>query len=190
MSIYILSDRILRIRPMTGSVGSAIRWSLGRNAVCAGETEAIQARLFELPRALGADAAETHVTGSRRHRAEVFARSGRLRVSRQPNSLADLDLDLAAASTWPGYGELSPDVRRRGQVRIIDLFSGCGALTLGVVEACRALQLEAVPVIAVDTNASALDVYKANFPTAETSNYIGDRPARPKPRRAAVEQRA
>jgi DNA (cytosine-5)-methyltransferase 1 len=62
----------------------------------------------------------------------------------------------------------TPDLSKRvGQKRIADLFSGCGAMTLGVWEACRALNLQAIPVLAVDTNKMALNVYKANFPDCD-----------------------
>jgi DNA (cytosine-5)-methyltransferase 1 len=45
----------------------------------------------------------------------------------------------------------------------VDLFSGCGGLSLGVREACRALGLGFQSVLAVDANPTALDVYAANF---------------------------
>ncbi|WP_428001993.1 DNA cytosine methyltransferase [Acidovorax sp.] len=54
-------------------------------------------------------------------------------------------------------------------MRIVDLFSGCGALSLGITEACRALSLNAEHVFASDINPAALDVYKRNFPSAMTS---------------------
>ena len=54
--------------------------------------------------------------------------------------------------------------------RIVDLFSGCGAMTLGAAEACRAVGLTPHPVLAVDINEKALGVYAHNFPTAEVSH--------------------
>src|SRR5207302_442591 len=52
----------------------------------------------------------------------------------------------------------------RGTVRVVDLFSGCGGLTLGVSEACRALDLACEAALAVDVDPVALQVYGANFP--------------------------
>ena len=46
---------------------------------------------------------------------------------------------------------------------MVDLFSGCGLMSLGLAEACRALGLTARPVLAVDVDKVALDVYARNF---------------------------
>lgn len=48
-------------------------------------------------------------------------------------------------------------------LRCVDLFSGCGAMSLGMAEACRALGIYFVPVLACDHDRSALRVYSANF---------------------------
>lgn len=53
---------------------------------------------------------------------------------------------------------------RNGTVRIADIFSGCGGMTLGIVEACRALGLAAESALAVDINENALSTLEANFP--------------------------
>lgn len=52
---------------------------------------------------------------------------------------------------------------RNGQIRVIDLFSGCGGLSLGIAEACRALEYKFIPVLAADKAPSALELYKKNF---------------------------
>lgn len=49
------------------------------------------------------------------------------------------------------------------EVRTVDLFSGCGGLSLGAWEACRALVLRFNPVLAVDDDGAVLGVYKRNF---------------------------
>jgi DNA (cytosine-5)-methyltransferase 1 len=54
----------------------------------------------------------------------------------------------------------------RGTVSVIDVFAGCGGLTLGVAEACRALGLAMEPALAVDIDEEALNVYERNFPEA------------------------
>jgi len=53
-------------------------------------------------------------------------------------------------------------------MRSIDVFSGCGAMTLGVWEACRALNIDLQPVLAADIDQAALDVFKRNFPTSDS----------------------
>ncbi len=51
----------------------------------------------------------------------------------------------------------------RGVVRAIDLFSGCGGLSLGLWEACRAVGKRMEAIAAVDNNASAVSAYVENF---------------------------
>lgn len=58
-----------------------------------------------------------------------------------------------------------------GVVRVADVFSGCGGLSLGALEACLAIGREFVPVLAMDNSAAALGVYKRNF---HPLNAIGE----------------
>jgi DNA (cytosine-5)-methyltransferase 1 len=51
------------------------------------------------------------------------------------------------------------------EVRVADLFCGCGAMSLGVAEACRALGLKFKPVLAVDASEAARKTYRLNFPS-------------------------
>lgn len=53
-------------------------------------------------------------------------------------------------------------------VRSIDLFSGCGGLSLGVWEACRALGAIFKPVMAIDEDPAVLQVYGDNFGHTKT----------------------
>jgi DNA (cytosine-5)-methyltransferase 1 len=53
------------------------------------------------------------------------------------------------------------------QIRVVDLFAGCGGLSVGVSEACRALELNAHTVLANDFDSETLEVYGLNFPEAE-----------------------
>lgn len=50
-----------------------------------------------------------------------------------------------------------------GDIRVVDLFCGCGGLTLGIAEACRALEYHFVPVLGADMAPAALELYKRNF---------------------------
>lgn len=50
-----------------------------------------------------------------------------------------------------------------GRLRTVDLFAGCGGLSLGLLEAARALGLRWEPRLAVDLDAVALEVYRRNF---------------------------
>ena len=54
------------------------------------------------------------------------------------------------------------------EVRVADLFAGCGVMSLGLWEACRAVSARMVPVLAVDSNEVALAVYRSNFAGALT----------------------
>ncbi len=49
-------------------------------------------------------------------------------------------------------------------VRCVDLFCGCGALSLGAAEACRAIGRRFEPVLAADIEAWAVATYERNFP--------------------------
>lgn len=54
----------------------------------------------------------------------------------------------------------------KGTVRSADIFSGCGIMTLGLWEACRAIGWQLQPVLAADVDRAALTVYGSNFPSA------------------------
>jgi DNA (cytosine-5)-methyltransferase 1 len=52
------------------------------------------------------------------------------------------------------------------QLRVVDLFAGCGGLSLGVQQAATAAGMDIDVALAVDFEDSATKVYKSNFPTA------------------------
>ncbi len=80
-----------------------------------------------------------------------------------------LDSDLAGAFDWAWLrSRVAPPQVAGKQVRIVDLFSGCGLMSLGLAEACRALGLTVRPVLAVDVDKVALHVYARNFTGART----------------------
>lgn len=89
----------------------------------------------------------------------------RLKANFSPEKNSDIqelfDSAFLRSRTLPTHTE------PKGKIRVVDLFAGCGAMSLGVWEACRALQLEAQMLMAVDINAASLKVYENNFPGAE-----------------------
>lgn len=104
----------------------------------------------------------------------VRTRSGtdvesRVSVTRRP-TLKDLAAEFDRA--WLRSSE-RPTSSGSDAVRFADLFAGCGAMSIGVVEACRALGKPAHSAFAADMNRKALDVYKANFkPKRSLSDVI------------------
>ena len=57
--------------------------------------------------------------------------------------------------------------------RTVDLFAGCGGLSLGIAEFCRRTKREHVVEFASDMDEKILEIYKANFhPIESTSEDI------------------
>lgn len=57
-----------------------------------------------------------------------------------------------------------PAIHRKGPVvRVADIFAGCGGLSLGAMEACRAVGKRFLSVLALDKEQSCTTVYKRNF---------------------------
>lgn len=71
------------------------------------------------------------------------------------------DLTFLQSTTRPDYESL-PD-----PVRVVDLFSGCGGLTLGLAEAARERGRGVDVALAVDFDPSISEVFRANFPKAD-----------------------
>ena len=71
--------------------------------------------------------------------------------------------------SWPQM----PTGRRRN-LRVADLFSGCGGLSLGAFEAARVNGLKPKVVLAVDLDETALGVYRANFRVNSKTARIAD----------------
>lgn len=82
------------------------------------------------------------------------------RRSKQSGDDAHSAFDLA----WLQSPKRPEHSAERGQVRIVDLFSGCGGLSLGITEACRALRLGVEHIFAADINPLAQTIYTQNFP--------------------------
>jgi DNA (cytosine-5)-methyltransferase 1 len=61
---------------------------------------------------------------------------------------------------WPSIPTLATD---KDSIQLVDLFSGCGGLSMGIWEACRALGLSLDNVLAADIDEEARKNYAANF---------------------------
>lgn len=70
---------------------------------------------------------------------------------------------------WDGWLTGDAPVSSGPDVTVVDLFSGCGGLSLGASEAIRAVGKAPKHVLGLDNNLDALDVFKTNFPEAEAS---------------------
>lgn len=77
-------------------------------------------------------------------------------------------LGTAFDASWLKATTAPPTPPRRQVIRIADLFSGCGGLSLGASEAYRALGTSARFVLASDLYPPALDVYRSNFSPTHT----------------------
>jgi DNA (cytosine-5)-methyltransferase 1 len=73
-----------------------------------------------------------------------------------------------AERAWLQSRVAPPRTASGSPVRAVDLFSGCGGLSIGLAEAARALNRPFEPTLAVDIDAIAMQTYAANFPTATT----------------------
>ena len=73
-----------------------------------------------------------------------------------------------AERAWLQSTVAPPCGASRSSLRVVDLFSGCGGLSIGLAEAARALNRSFEPVLAVDVDQVAAETYAANFPTAAT----------------------
>lgn len=75
----------------------------------------------------------------------------------EPNTAADLAFIRAQSRPREAAGKL---------IRSVDLFCGCGAMSLGIWEACRAIGERLDVRLAADVEFNAVATYKANFPNA------------------------
>lgn len=81
-------------------------------------------------------------------------------------SISPEDYDIA----WLRSEETPKTPEWRNEVRMVDLFSGTGPMTLGVVEAGRATGTNVIPVFAIDFEKSAALNYAYNFPNCNVIN--------------------
>lgn len=100
----------------------------------------------------------------------VTDRSGR-KNSRQVNLVrgAAKDPFVAFFQSWANQAA-RPRASVRETLTSVDLFSGCGGLSLGLEQAAEAIGLDVETALAVDTDAIALEVFKRNFLPSEVVN--------------------
>jgi DNA (cytosine-5)-methyltransferase 1 len=131
---------------------------------------------------IAADASEVNLVGARCERFKRvrgclvrvvslrnggFAESSTLTSGENSGHDPESEFDLSwlrsrVAPKWSGSTS--------GAIRAADLFSGCGGLSIGMQEACRALQKPVTFAFASDFDEAAIDVYKENFaPVVATS---------------------
>jgi DNA (cytosine-5)-methyltransferase 1 len=80
------------------------------------------------------------------------------------------DLQAAYDLAWLRSRKPPASIAGGQQLRVVDLFAGCGGLSVGVREACRALHLDFVPVLASDLEREILDIYARNLHPADVAH--------------------
>ena len=81
-------------------------------------------------------------------------------------SITSDDYDIA----WLKSKEQPTTPTWRDEIRMVDLFSGTGPMTLGIVEAGRATGINVIPVFAIDFERNAAMNYSYNFPKCDVVN--------------------
>lgn len=116
---------------------------------------------------LGADSPERFEVGLAESTIvrSVLRRNGEWRMTSIPHVARPVEGGVLSADFDKAWlmTPSAPNLLPIDSLRVADLFSGCGALSLGVAEACRALGLGFSPVLAVDMDQTALSVYSDNF---------------------------
>lgn len=107
------------------------------------------------------DKRRRRITRTVRHSGESYSSHVRL-LKGAPRE----DLHSAYDWCWLRQPASSPSSEPRGTIRIADLFSGCGQISLGIIEAARALNMNAQVVLAADSDPAATMMCKRLFPLA------------------------
>lgn len=103
----------------------------------------------------------------------VLRRDGREASSSVIGSAGTTDLAAAFDLAWLRSDERLIVAAIEAPVTVVDLFAGCGGLTLGIEEAARAVGRACSVGLAVDAEPSALEAYERNFaPRALTDTPV------------------
>ena len=102
---------------------------------------------------------------------KILRRDGNVTISKIPSKISYAnvkpeDYDLQ----WLRLQQQLDDYNITEELKLVDLFSGTGPMTLGVVEAGRALGIKINPVFAIDFEKSAALNYQLNFPKSKVVN--------------------
>lgn len=99
---------------------------------------------------------------------EVTRHDGGVSVSTiaLPKGVNQEDAQSAFDQAWLRTRVLPRPTAVDRAVRVADIFSGCGAMSLGVGEACRALGFGFEPVLAVERDRGRAASFRRNFPRA------------------------
>lgn len=92
-------------------------------------------------------------------------------VPRPPDAPRGTSAADAFDASWLQSRTRPKAIAGRRSVRVADLFSGCGGMSLGAWEACRAVGARPVFAFAADLYRPALDVYRTNF---EPLHFTGE----------------
>lgn len=106
------------------------------------------------------------------------------RTLKSDKVISKLSLDITTSKSMSAeatfdyeYLRLKKDTIREKKgrkIRVVDLFSGCGGLSLGIKEACNALGLSFEPVLAIDNDVNCVSVYNNNFGNVAQQSDIED----------------
>jgi DNA (cytosine-5)-methyltransferase 1 len=113
---------------------------------------------------------ETHeFAGGERVVRQVLRRDGTTVRTSLPTPAGSESLSAHSAFdlAWLRAATRPEDPTDAPTVRVVDLFAGCGGLSVGIREATRALGLRMEAVLANDLEAPILGIYGRNFPEAE-----------------------
>ena len=80
-----------------------------------------------------------------------------------PAAFSSISPEWAYEQAWLRKSKRPPTSATGATIRCADIFSGCGGLSLGVAEACRASQVTFESCFALDFDRTSLDVFRCNF---------------------------
>lgn len=87
-------------------------------------------------------------------------------ITKHGKTISPEEYDIA----WLRSKEKPKTPAWRNEIRMVDLFSGTGPMTLGIVEAGRATETNVIPIFAIDFEKTAALNYAYNFPECNVVN--------------------